>query len=158
MPGLAPPVAWRWKLLRGSCLCGAVKFELRRAVGPFELCHCTRCRKVSGSGYLTWLGVRREDFRFVQGADLIKTYECPVRESPPAYDTSFCGRCGSQMPNPARLQEPCFEIPAGALDDDPLVRPDKHIYVEFRAPWDNIADDLPKMTKSDIRASRNQSP
>jgi hypothetical protein len=50
-----------------------------------------------------------------------------------------------------------FEIPAGALDDDPLIRSDKHIYVEFKAPWENITDALPVMTKEDIRASRNAS-
>ena len=70
-------------MLRGSCLCGGVRFEIQRAVGPFELCHCTRCRKVSGSAYVTWLGVRGEDFRFLQGVDLIATYERPVEESPP---------------------------------------------------------------------------
>ena len=43
------------------------------------------------------------------------------------------------------------------LDDDPLIRPDKHIYVEFKAPWDHIADDLPQMTKSALRASRGRS-
>ena len=145
-------------MLRGSCLCGGVRFEIERAVGPFELCHCTRCRKVSGSAYLTWLGVRREDFRLLQGADLIKTYERPVSESPPPYDTSFCSRCGSQVPNPSKTGEPWFEIPAGALDDDPLIRPDKHIYIEFMAPWDHITDDLPQMTKKDIQASRNPSP
>ena len=142
-------------MLRGSCLCGGVKFEIERAVGPFELCHCTRCRKVSGSAYLTWLGVRREDFRLLQGADLIKTYELAVSESPPPYDTSFCSRCGSQVPNLSKTREPWFEIPAGSLDDDPLIKPDKHIYIDFMAPWDHIADDLPQMTKKDIRASRN---
>ena len=144
-------------MIRGSCLCGGVVFELERAAGPFELCHCSRCRKASGSGYLTWLGVRREDFRFVQGVDLIRTYERPVIESPPAYDTSFCTRCGSQVPNPSRILEPYFEIPAGALDDDPLIRPDKHIYVDCRAPWDEIGDGLPQLTKAEIRASRNTS-
>ncbi len=143
-------------MLRGGCLCGGVRFEVERAVGPFELCHCPRCRKVSVSAYLTWLGVRREDFRFLQGVELIRTYECPVRESPPAYDTSFCTRCGSQVPNPSKAQEPTFEIPAGALDDDPGIRPDKHIYVDSMAPWDRIADDLPQMTKKEIQASRNQ--
>lgn len=77
-------------MIRGSCLCGGVRFEIERAEGPFELCHCSRCRKVSGSAYLTWLGVRREEFRFLHGVDLIKTYERPVTESPPPYDTSFC--------------------------------------------------------------------
>jgi hypothetical protein len=36
-------------MMRGSCLCGGVRFEVDRAVGPFELCHCSRCRKASGS-------------------------------------------------------------------------------------------------------------
>jgi hypothetical protein len=102
--------------------------------------------------------VRREDFRFLQGVDLIRTYELPVSESPPAYDTSFCSRCGSQVPNPASAKQPLFEIPAGALDEDPLIRPDKHIYVEFMAPWDHIVDDLPQLTKKEIRTSRKPSP
>ena len=138
-------------MVRGSYLCGGVRFAIERASGSFELCHCSRCSKVSGSAYLTWLGVRREDFRFLQGADLITTYELPVRESPPAYDTSFCSRCGSQVPNPSRLAEPWFEIPAGALDDDPVIRPDKHIYMDFKAAWDHIADDLPQMARNDTR-------
>jgi hypothetical protein len=144
-------------MISGSCLCGGVRFEIHRAVGPFELCHCTRCRQVSGSAYLTWLGVRREDFRFLHGEDLIKTYERPVSESPPAYDTSFCIRCGSQVPNPSKTGEPWFEIPAGTLDDDPGIKPDKHIYIEFKAPWDRITDDLPRMTKKDTQANRKLS-
>jgi hypothetical protein len=144
-------------MIRGSCLCGGVQFEIASAAGTFELCHCTRCRKVSGSAYLTWLGVRREEFRFLQGEDLIRTYECPVRESPPAYDTSFCTRCGSEVPNPSKTGEPWFEVPAGAFDDDPGIRPDKHIYVDSKAPWDHIADDLPQMTKADIPAARRGS-
>jgi hypothetical protein len=144
-------------MIRGSCLCGGVRFEIDRAIGPFELCHCSRCRKVSGSAYLTWLRVRREDFRFVQGAELVRTYELPICESPPPYDTSFCARCGSKLPNPAGTRAPTFDIPAGALDDDPLLRPDKHIYVDFKAPWDHIAGDLPQMTKQAIQLHRKSS-
>jgi hypothetical protein len=62
------------------------------------------------------------------------------------------------VPNPARIGEPWFEIPAGALDDDPLIKPDKHIYVDFKASWDHISDDLPQMTKQAIRASRKPTP
>jgi hypothetical protein len=145
-------------MIRGSCLCGGVRFEVARVDQTFELCHCSRCRKVSGSAYLTWLAVRREDFRFVQGTELVRTYECPVREAPPPYDTSFCTRCGSQVPNPSKAGEPVFEIPAGALDDDPGLVPDKHIYVDCKAPWDVIADDLPQMTKQEIHESRKNSP
>jgi hypothetical protein len=58
------------------------------------------------------------------------------------------------VPNPSKTGESWFEIPAGALDDDPRIGPDKHIYVEFKAPWDRITDDLPQMTKKEIQASR----
>jgi hypothetical protein len=61
------------------------------------------------------------------------------------------------MPNPSRTGEPWFEIPAGALDDDPLIRPDKHIYTEFKAPWDHIADNLSQMTGKQVQASRKPS-
>src|SRR5204862_3745598 len=87
-------------LITGSCLCGGVRFEIARAVGPFELCHCGRCRKASGSAFVAGLGVLRDDFRLLQGSGLVKKYEAPVREIPPAYRRCFCSRCGSPVPDP----------------------------------------------------------
>jgi hypothetical protein len=55
-------------MMQGGCLCGAVRFELDRAVGPFELCHCNRCRKTTGSAYAAGLGVRVADFRWLEEA------------------------------------------------------------------------------------------
>jgi hypothetical protein len=133
-------------MIQGSCLCGGVRFELVRAVGPFELCHCSRCRKASGSAFVAGLGVRREDFRWVQGQDLIQIYEAPIREAPPAYRTCFCRRCGTLVPDPTD-DSPWFEIAAGTLDDDPGLRPDKHIFVEVRSPWFEITDDLPQLDR-----------
>lgn len=133
-------------MIQGSCLCGGVRFEIEQAVGPFELCHCSRCRKVSGSAFVAGLGVRTKDFRLVQGAELIRTYDAPILERPPAYRTSFCSRCGSPVPNPDPESE-WFEIPAGLLDGDPELRPDKHIFIEDKAEWHTISDDLPQLTK-----------
>lgn len=87
-------------MIRGGCLCGGVRFEIARARGPFELCHCTRCRKASGSAFVPWLWALREDFRLLQGEELIRRYEAPLRDKPPPYRTSFCGRCGSPVPDP----------------------------------------------------------
>ena len=69
-------------MIRGGCLCGGVRFEIARAVGPFELCHCSRCRKASGSAFMPWLGVRRDDFRLLQGEELIQRYEAALRDKP----------------------------------------------------------------------------
>ena len=54
-------------MIHGSCLCGALRFEITKPAGPFELCHCTRCRKVTGSAFFAGLYVRADDFRLVQG-------------------------------------------------------------------------------------------
>jgi hypothetical protein len=99
------------------------------------------------------LGVRRDEFRFTRGQDLIKTYEAPLVESPPAYRVCFCSKCGSCVPDP-NADSDWFEIAAGLLDDDPLLRPDKHIFVELRATWFEITDDLPQLDKNELLKSR----
>jgi hypothetical protein len=144
-------------MIRGSCLCGGVKFEVARIVGPFELCHCTRCRKASGSAFVAGLGIMRKDLRIVHGLDLIRTYEAPIRQAPPPYRTCFCGRCGSPLPDTVSSSS-WLEIPAGLLDDDPGLRPDKHIYVDVKSTWFVIADDLPQFDKAAIRRYRETHP
>jgi hypothetical protein len=135
------------QMIHGSCLCGEIRFEFSKPAGPFELCHCSRCRKVTGSAFFSGLYVRIEDFRLVQGEDLITTYEAPILRTPPAYRVSFCRRCGSPVPNPGPerpWRQGVLEIPAGLLDDDPGMKPDKHIFVERNPPWFEITDDLPQ--------------
>ena len=142
-------------MLRGSCLCGGVRFEVAKAVGPFELCHCTRCRKASGSAFTACLGILAADFRLLAGAELIASFDAPILRAPPAYRSSFCRRCGSPVPNPDPAAD-WFEIPAGLLDDDPRLRPDRHIFVEHRAPWFESADALPRLTAPELAAWRRQ--
>ena len=133
-------------LITGSCLCGGVRFEIARAVGPFELCHCGRCRKASGSAFAAMITVRTDDFRLLEGQHLLARYDAPILEGPPAYRRSFCCRCGSPVPAPDAGVD-SIEIPAGLFDYDPQIRPDKHIYVELEPPWFSIADDIPRLTK-----------
>ena len=133
--------------IRGSCLCGGVRFEIDKAVGPFEICHCNRCRKVSGSSGMPAVGVNTEDFRFLAGHDLVDAYDAPVLYRPPAYHATFCKRCGSPVPEPDPGDD-FFEIAAGLFDDDLGLKPDKHIFVEHVPDWDAISDDLPQF---DIR-------
>lgn len=140
-------------MIRGSCLCGGVRFELERAVGPFELCHCSRCRKATGSAFAPAIGVRTEDFRFTAGQELVTSYTLPVEREPPAYQRSFCRRCGSLVPDPPPGAS-WFEIAAGLLDDDPQLRPERHIFAPRRAPWHAITDGLPELDEGALRALR----
>jgi len=130
-------------VLSGSCLCGGVSFRIEGRLSPIQYCHCTRCRKATGSAFMAALATRTGNFTWTSGADLVRTYAAPVREAPPAYRTMFCGRCGSTLPvfDPER---PFVVVPAGTLDVDPGVRPFRHIFVGIKAPWHEITDDLPR--------------
>jgi len=141
-------------MINGSCLCGGVRFEIDKAVGPFEICHCNRCRKASGSTGMPAVGVRTADYRMTAGHELVTTFAAPVLYEPPAYHTTFCSRCGSPVPAPEPEGE-WFEIAAGLLDDDPGIRPDKHIFVEFVPAWDRITDDLPQYEIADLVRERS---
>ena len=131
--------------IHGSCLCGAIRFEIEKVAGPFEVCHCNRCRKVSGSVGLPTIGVLTSDYRMTSGKEYVSTYSAPILYQPPAYHSVFCSKCGSPVPPPEPEGEK-LEIPAGLLDDDPGIRPDKHIFIEFIPPWDRITDNLPMYT------------
>lgn len=140
-------------MIRGSCLCGGVRFEAHDVAGPFELCHCSRCRKVTGSAFAAGLYVARKNFTLLRGQELIRVYEPPIRDAPPAYRTCFCSHCGSRVPDELS-QTPLIELPAGSLDNDPGFRPDKHIYVEVKAPWFTISDSLPQLDKPALARHR----
>jgi hypothetical protein len=140
-------------MISGSCLCGGVRFEVARVVGPFELCHCSRCRKVSGSAFMAAVGVERRDFRYLAGQDLVVSYDAPILEAPPAYRSTFCRRCGSPVPDPTSTA-PWFEIAAGLFDGDLGLTPERHIMVDRKAAWFPITDRLPQLDKAALLAHR----
>jgi hypothetical protein len=103
------------------------------------------------------IGVRREDFRFVRGEELVRSYDAPILDAPPAYRSTFCSRCGSPVPDPTATGE-WFEIAAGLLDEDPLLRPQRHIMIEHKAAWFPIADALPQLDRTALIALRSGRP
>lgn len=135
--------------IRGSCLCGAVRFEVKEVTGPFEICHCNRCRKVSGSQGMAAIYCKTADYRMTEGAEYLQTFEAPILHQAPAYSLTFCRQCGSVLP-PAKPCGDIMELPAGLLDDDPGIKPDKHIFVEHLPGWDDITDGRPTFTREQI--------
>lgn len=117
--------------LRGSCLCGEVTFELEEAFLFFHYCHCSRCRKTTGSAHSANIFVRRAHFRWVTGEDRVGRFELPAAEY---FCTGFCARCGSNLPWVTRNQRYVL-VPAGALDAVPTVLPGRNVFWASRAPW-----------------------
>lgn len=140
-------------MLKGSCLCGAVTFAVNALAGPFELCHCHRCRKASGSVGLPMVSVRECDYQLLTGAAFINSYSAPQIHSPPSYRHHFCRQCGGPAPDPAPI-DAVFEIPAGLFDDPLDLSLDKHIYVEYQAQWHALQDSLPRYDRRSLYALR----
>lgn len=126
-------------ILRGSCLCGQVRYEVEGPIEPAENCHCGMCRKAHGAAFSTNAVVRSADLRVVSGADLLTEYE-----SSSGRRKCFCSRCGSQM-FIRRLNRPEITvITLGSLDDAPSVKPMRHVFVASKAPWHEIDEALPR--------------
>jgi hypothetical protein len=137
----------------GSCLCGGVVFEIDGEPGsPIELCHCPRCRKASGSAFAATFLVGAGHLSWRRGAELVATYEAPVRERPPGYRRVFCRTCGSPLPI-VHADHGIAEIPAGVVDGDPGARPARHIFVAAKAPWFEITGELPRHAHRPDRGS-----
>jgi hypothetical protein len=135
-----PTLAAMAETIRGSCLCGGVQFEV---TPPFRIalhCHCSRCRKHSGTFGLTQARVQKDRFRLVRGQELIRVYEPEGGKV-----KAFCRECGASLFGGNWPDGDEVSIRMGSFDDDPQIRPQAHVFVDSRASWDVIPDDgLPR--------------
>jgi hypothetical protein len=126
-------------LVRGSCLCGSIRYEVMGPLRGALNCHCSMCRKAHGAAFRSRAAVRRADFQFTQGESLLSRYE-----SSRGNYRCFCSRCGSPLVSFFDADPNTIGLPLGALDDDPGVRPGCHVHVASKAPWYEITDELPR--------------
>ena len=121
-------------MLTGQCLCGNVRYEINGHLGSVVYCHCSMCRRATGTAFATNASLRASDFRIVAGSELISEYE-----SSPSNLRAFCSRCGS--PLYCRWFD-LIRIRLGTLNDEPGERPIAHLWVSSKAPWHGITDSL----------------
>ena len=130
--------------IKGTCLCSGVAFEIEGKTGPIGQCHCSKCRKVSGTDGNAVSYANAKSFRWLRGENLIRTYLVPDGNG---WASTFCGTCGSPLPHTDNAKKIYF-VPAGLLDDDPGHRGyAAHIWVESKASWVEIADNAPRFAE-----------
>lgn len=125
--------------MKGSCLCGAVKYTLSGEPLGINCCHCRQCRKASGTAFATNAAYREADFRVREGEDVIAGYA-----STPGKTRHFCSRCGSPLYSASVHAPGVVYVRIGTVDDDARLSPDVHIHVSNKAPWYRILDALPQ--------------
>ena len=122
--------------LQGSCLCGAVRFEVTEPFDRLGMCHCASCKKISGGAGTVSGRVRTEAIRILEGEDLLTTYQ-PDEGSA----KTFCSRCGTNLFGGGWPESPMTPVRLPTLDEPYDGRIEAHLFVRSLAPWEELPDD-----------------
>jgi hypothetical protein len=125
--------------MNGSCLCGSVRYEISGSLSGALNCHCSMCRKAHGAAFRSRAAVPASIFRWVIGEKQITWYE-----SSPGNHRGFCSKCGTPLLSRFDDNPAVYGLPLGAIDDDPGVKPEMHVFVADKASWFSITDHLPQ--------------
>ena len=118
----------------GGCLCGAVRYTLHSEPTYSGHCHCRSCQRAIGAGFVTWVGVKPENFEVTEG----RITFCATS---PGVQRGFCGQCGSSLTF-AGDGWTDIGITAATLDDPGVAKPTSNVYVEHRLPWVVLDENL----------------
>ncbi|OZG73552.1 hypothetical protein BTA51_11145 [Hahella sp. CCB-MM4] len=124
------------KHLKGSCLCGSVEIQVPDNFHFIGYCHCSECRKWSGSAFTSGGLVDSADFQITKGEESV-SYFHKSEET----DLAFCKNCGSSLFS-KKLKRGKSIVRLGILNDAPSQKPSTHIFVGSKAPWYDISDKL----------------
>jgi len=124
-------------VLTGKCLCGAVHYAVADEFLYAANCHCSNCRRTTGSAFKPFAGIERAKLAITMGENNLMTFGDEA-----GHDT-HCKICGSFLYSVVR-DGAFVHVAMGTLVDDPTIRPTKHIFVGSKAPWFTITDDLPQ--------------
>ena len=122
--------------LRGSCLCGGVRFEVTEELGGVRYCHCASCKKLSGGAGTINGRASSAAVRVVAGEELLRTFQ-PEEGSA----KTFCSRCGSNLFGGGWPDAPQASVRLSALDTPFDRKPEAHIFVRSVAPWETLPED-----------------
>lgn len=125
----------------GSCLCGAVGYEVSGPLRDVVACHCSQCRKTTGH-FLAATGTEHQYFRLTKDGGL-KWYHASEDAR-----RGFCGVCGATLFWEA-LGADRIAIAAGTLDGDAGVRLTAHIFVADKGDYYELDDGLPQFPQGD---------
>ena len=123
-------------MAHGQCNCGAVSFTVTTELSDVIVCHCSICRRATGSNGIAVVVVDNDNFEWTNGEELIASWKKPDSD----WEMWFCSRCGS--PVPGSNDDSRMFVPAGLIDDDSVsLHVAHHIWVGSKAEWDEIGDD-----------------
>lgn len=127
---------------RGECLCGAIRYVIEGSEPrAMFLCHCSRCRKLSGTAHAANVFFEGAELRFEHGEAGLTHFRLEGTRKA----QTFCSTCGSAMPR--RSPRGHIVLPAGSLDAECSVTPTAHIYCDSAASWEAGVASAPRFAE-----------
>ena len=123
----------------GGCLCGAVRYTLHGAPTYSGHCHCRSCQRAVGAGFVTWVGVKPENFEVTGG-------EITFCATSPGVQRGFCGRCGTSLTFAGDGWSD-IGVTAASLNEPGIAKPGSNVYLDHQQPWVVLDDSLRKYDK-----------
>ena len=130
------------RMLSGGCMCGAIHYRVEDRFLYSLNCHCSQCRRVTGSAFKPFAGIERSRLSVVEGAENLVIFGEETGHD------AHCRKCGSLLYSVVREGQ-YAHVTLGTLFDDPSIRPTAHIFVGSKAPWFTITDELPQHEEFD---------
>ena len=122
--------------MKGTCLCGGVRFEVTEDFLSVSACHCTSCKKISGGAGTVSGRANTSAIRVLAGEELLTTYQ-------PAEGTAktFCSVCGSNLFGGGWPESEQASVRLSTLETPFDRKPERHVFVRSVAPWETLPDD-----------------
>jgi hypothetical protein len=123
-------------LLTGGCLCGGVRYEITEPLVSAGYCHCTRCRRRTGTAASPQARVAPGSFRITAGEELVRDFA-----PGDGFVKCFCSNCGGALWSRDPDDSSVMSVRLGTFDGDPGIRPTRRMFVAYAAAWEPIPDD-----------------
>ncbi|MCP4876654.1 MAG: GFA family protein [Gammaproteobacteria bacterium] len=120
--------------MKGKCLCGLIEFDLKEDIPNLYQCHCSLCRKVTGSSANAAFRISADQLLWKNGVEQIREF---ITET--GFKSHFCNNCGSPLPN-LTANDSAYWVPVGLLEDSEELTLVAHLFIDSRAKWDVVAD------------------
>jgi hypothetical protein len=124
-------------MVKGSCLCGEIQFEVELIAGKVYSCHCSMCQRAHGAAFATQALADGNSLKFIKGEDKLTDYFSG------GGFRAFCSNCGSRLMNYAEDKGQYLSVAVSCIDNKEEIRPVANLCIESKPGWYQLSTDIP---------------
>ncbi len=131
--------------LEGGCLCGKVRYTSSSKPLTTVACHCTDCRKQSGTAFSIIIGISSDSLTI--SGDSLRSFD-DIGSSGKPIHRFFCNACGSPLYSQVEAAPDVVFLKAGSLDNTDWVEVTAEIWCDSKVSWSQLEIGLKQFPRS----------